>query len=57
MSDLTFNNATNMLAGFQERKLVVWTIPTIVFTDKETLNKTVFELNNTLMDKSAFIIR
>lgn len=54
---MAFNNSINMLAGFQERKLIVWPVPTLVFTAKDTFYKTIFEVNNSLMDKSAFIIR
>ncbi|KAH7717435.1 WD40 repeat [Aphelenchoides avenae] len=56
VTNITFNNTTNMLAAFQDRKLVVWTVPSVVFTDKEMLPKTMIELETGEMGKSAFMI-
>lgn len=56
ISNIHFNNNTNMLAAFRERKVVVWSLPSVVFTDRELLNKTTIELEAEDMGKSAFIV-
>ena len=56
VSNIHFNNNTNMLAAFRERKVVVWSLPSVVFTDRELLAKTTIELETEDMGKSAFII-
>jgi hypothetical protein len=56
ISNIHFNNNTNMLAAFRERKVVVWSLPSVVFTDRELLDKTTIELEAEDMGKSAFIV-
>ncbi|KAI6192323.1 Intraflagellar transport protein 80-like protein [Aphelenchoides bicaudatus] len=56
ISNIHFNNTTNMLSAFRERKVVVWSLPSVVFTDRELLNKTTIELEAEDMGKSAFIV-
>uniref|UniRef100_A0A915EGG2 Intraflagellar transport protein 80 homolog n=1 Tax=Ditylenchus dipsaci TaxID=166011 RepID=A0A915EGG2_9BILA len=68
VSNLCFNTSTNMLSAFQDQKLVVYTYPGVVFTDKDLLQATVLDLTNSNevggnastisggIDKSAFLI-
>jgi hypothetical protein len=56
ISHIHFNNNTNMLAGFHERKVIVWSLPSIVFSDKDLLPSTMIDLETEDMGKSAFII-
>jgi hypothetical protein len=56
ISNIHFNNNTNMLAAFRERKVIVWSLPSVVFTDRELLNKTTIELEAEDMGKAAFIV-
>ncbi|KAI1722949.1 intraflagellar transport protein 80 like protein [Ditylenchus destructor] len=46
VSDLHFNTITNMLSAFQDQSLVVWTYPSVVFTDKDLLAKTIINVSD-----------
>ncbi|KAI6222302.1 Intraflagellar transport protein 80-like protein [Aphelenchoides fujianensis] len=56
ISNIHFNNNTNMLAAFRERKVIVWALPTVVFTDRDLLPKVIIDLDSGDMGKSSFII-
>lgn len=36
-----------MLSAFQDQSLVVWTYPSVVFTDKDLLTKTMINVSDT----------
>ncbi|KAL3116569.1 hypothetical protein niasHT_001053 [Heterodera trifolii] len=55
ISCLSANNLTNMLAALQDnQRLIVWTLPTVAFLDRDLLPSTQMELGNSA--KSATII-
>ena len=56
ISNIHFNNNTNMLAAFRERRVVVWTSPSVVFTDRNLLALTIVELETENLGKSSFIV-
>ncbi|KAI6204717.1 Intraflagellar transport protein 80-like protein [Aphelenchoides besseyi] len=56
ISNINFNNNTNMLAAFRERKVIVWSLPSVVFTDRDLLPKVIIDLDSGDMGKSSFII-
>uniref|UniRef100_A0A1I7XK53 WD_REPEATS_REGION domain-containing protein n=1 Tax=Heterorhabditis bacteriophora TaxID=37862 RepID=A0A1I7XK53_HETBA len=43
VEQLQFNDETNMLAGVADGRLVVWPVPSIVFTDRSLLQQTMIE--------------
>lgn len=45
-----------MLAALQDRKLVVWTHPSIVYTDKDLLQKSVLEIDIPEIGKAPYLI-
>lgn len=56
ITDIRFNNSTNMLSGLQERKLFIWTNPTVIFTDKDLLSRSIIEIEASELGKSPYII-
>uniref|UniRef100_A0A7E4VJE4 WD_REPEATS_REGION domain-containing protein n=1 Tax=Panagrellus redivivus TaxID=6233 RepID=A0A7E4VJE4_PANRE len=56
VTDIMFNTSTNMLAGLQERKLLIWTNPSVVFTDKDLLQRSIAELEVEDLGKSPYLI-
>ncbi|KAI6172849.1 Intraflagellar transport protein 80-like protein [Aphelenchoides besseyi] len=56
ISNIHFNNNTNMLAAFRERKVIVWSLPSVVSTDRDLLPKVIIDLDSGDMGKSSFII-
>ena len=56
ISDLKFNDSTNMLAGLQEKKILIWMNPTVVFTDKDLLQKNILDLEINDLGKSPYLI-
>ena len=58
ISSLVPNNATNMLTALQEgHRLLVWTLPTVAFLDRDLLQSTQLELGNgSDLGKSCAII-
>lgn len=55
-NNIRFNNSTNMLAALQDRKLVVWTHPSIVYTDKDLLQKSVLEIDIPEIGKAPYLV-
>ncbi|KAE9554173.1 hypothetical protein FO519_002594 [Halicephalobus sp. NKZ332] len=55
MTDIKFNDSTNMLGGLQERKILIWTNPSVVFVDKDLLQKSIVELEMNDLGKSPYI--
>ncbi|KAL3105337.1 hypothetical protein niasHT_026070 [Heterodera trifolii] len=58
ISCLSANNLTNMLAALQDnQRLIVWTLPTVAFLERDLLPSTQMELGNSAeLGKSATII-
>ncbi|CAD5229738.1 unnamed protein product [Bursaphelenchus okinawaensis] len=56
ISNIHFNNVTNMLAAFRERRVICWSMPSVVFTDRDLLAKTCITVENEDMGKSAFVV-
>lgn len=56
ISNIHFNNTSNMLAGFRERRVLCWSIPTVVFADRELLPRTMVELQTEDMGRAAFVV-
>lgn len=56
VTNLRFNDQTNMLAGLQDNRLVVWLFPAAVFIDRDLLHKTVFEKNDNDFGKSPNLL-
>uniref|UniRef100_A0A1I8EJ94 WD_REPEATS_REGION domain-containing protein n=1 Tax=Wuchereria bancrofti TaxID=6293 RepID=A0A1I8EJ94_WUCBA len=55
VTNILFNDQTNMLAGLQDNRLVVWLYPATVFIDRDLLQKTVFENDENDFEKSAYL--
>uniref|UniRef100_A0A914H2A7 Uncharacterized protein n=1 Tax=Globodera rostochiensis TaxID=31243 RepID=A0A914H2A7_GLORO len=58
ISCLSSNNSTNMLAALQDnQRLIVWTLPTVAFMDRDLLPSTQIELGNSAeLGKSSTIV-
>ncbi|KAK6112742.1 WD domain G-beta repeat family protein [Brugia pahangi] len=55
VTNILFNDQTNMLAGLQDNRLVVWLFPATVFIDRDLLQKTMFEDDENDFGKSAYL--
>uniref|UniRef100_A0A8R1TQ96 Intraflagellar transport protein 80 homolog n=1 Tax=Onchocerca volvulus TaxID=6282 RepID=A0A8R1TQ96_ONCVO len=55
VTNILFNDQTNMLAGLQDNRLVVWLYPATVFIDRDLLQKTVFENDENDFGKSPYL--
>uniref|UniRef100_A0A915Q7B6 Intraflagellar transport protein 80 homolog n=1 Tax=Setaria digitata TaxID=48799 RepID=A0A915Q7B6_9BILA len=55
VTNILFNDQTNMLAGLQDSHLVVWLYPATVFIDRDLLQKTVFEKDENDFGKSPYL--
>uniref|UniRef100_A0A1I7VWG2 WD_REPEATS_REGION domain-containing protein n=1 Tax=Loa loa TaxID=7209 RepID=A0A1I7VWG2_LOALO len=55
VTNIHFNDQTNMLAGLQDNRLVVWLYPAAVFIDRDLLQKTIFENDENDFGKSAYL--
>uniref|UniRef100_A0AC35FJS9 Intraflagellar transport protein 80 homolog n=1 Tax=Panagrolaimus sp. PS1159 TaxID=55785 RepID=A0AC35FJS9_9BILA len=56
ITDIRFNDVTNMLTGLQDRKLLVWTNPSVVYTDKDLLQRSTTELEVQDLGKSPYLL-
>ncbi|VDM92982.1 unnamed protein product, partial [Litomosoides sigmodontis] len=55
VTGILFNDQTNMLAGLQDNRLVVWLYPSAAFIDHDLLRKTVFESDESNFGKSSYL--
>ncbi|KAM3728232.1 Intraflagellar transport protein [Dirofilaria immitis] len=55
VTNIVFNDQTNMLAGLQDNRLVVWLYPAAVFIDRDLLQKTIFENDESDFGKSPYL--
>lgn len=55
MTNILFNDQTNMLSGLQDNRLVVWLYPSVVFLDRDLLQKTIFENDENNFGKSSYL--
>ncbi|VBB35204.1 unnamed protein product, partial [Acanthocheilonema viteae] len=55
VTNILFNDQTNMLAGLQDNCLVVWLYPAVVFIDRDLLHKTIFENDKNNFEKSSYL--
>ncbi|ULU13491.1 hypothetical protein L3Y34_016178 [Caenorhabditis briggsae] len=51
VEQLVFNDATNMLCGISEGKIVVWPLPNIAFSDRNLLQKSLIQKTIGIMGK------
>ncbi|VDD95816.1 unnamed protein product [Enterobius vermicularis] len=56
VTTIRFNDTTNMLAGLQEYRLIVWGYPAMVFIDREMLLKTIIEKEVDNLGRSASLV-
>ncbi|CAD5233469.1 unnamed protein product [Bursaphelenchus xylophilus] len=56
ISNIHFNNLTNMLAAFRDRRVICFSLPSIVFTDRELLSRTCVTVESEDMGRSAFVV-
>ncbi|XP_026225134.1 intraflagellar transport protein 80 homolog [Anabas testudineus] len=53
---LAWNDAANILCGIQDNQLTVWYYPSVVFTDKELLPKTLYIKDGSEFSRSPHIL-
>ncbi|VDN28090.1 unnamed protein product [Gongylonema pulchrum] len=56
VTNIHFNDQTNMLAGLQDNHLVVWLYPSSVFVDRDMLQKTIFEKDDIDLGKAPNLL-
>ncbi|CAG9531173.1 unnamed protein product, partial [Cercopithifilaria johnstoni] len=55
VTNIRFNDQTNMLAGLQDNHLIVWLYPAAVFIDRDLLQKAIFENNENNFGKLSYL--
>uniref|UniRef100_A0A183VCK9 Intraflagellar transport protein 80 n=1 Tax=Toxocara canis TaxID=6265 RepID=A0A183VCK9_TOXCA len=56
VTNIRFNDQTNMLAGLEDNRLVIWGYPSVVFVDKDLLQKTIIEREGSDFGKSPYLL-
>lgn len=56
VTNIRFNDQTNMLAGLQDNRLIIWGHPSAAFIDKQLLPKTIIEKNEFDFGKAPYLI-
>ncbi|VDN07794.1 unnamed protein product [Thelazia callipaeda] len=56
VTNIRFNDHTNMLAGLQDNHLIIWLYPATVFIDRNLLQKTVLEKDDIDFGKSPYLL-
>ncbi|VDK46992.1 unnamed protein product [Anisakis simplex] len=56
ITNIRFNDQTNMLAGLEDNRLVIWSYPSVVFIDKDLLRRTIIEREASDFGKSPYLL-
>uniref|UniRef100_A0A914ZMI5 Intraflagellar transport protein 80 homolog n=1 Tax=Parascaris univalens TaxID=6257 RepID=A0A914ZMI5_PARUN len=56
VTNVRFNDQTNMLAGLEDNRLVIWGYPSVVFVDKDLLQKTILVKEGTDFGRSPYLL-